>query len=167
VQLESETCKDLPGKPTGLLGPCQRRADDAKRRVLIMVSKFGHCLNDLLFRYSCDALRIDIPAVVSNHPDLEPMVKQHGIAFHHIPISADTKAEAEAETPLEAPAEEPADETVKAPADETTPTNEADFIGTYKRSKFLAERAVMESSLTHTVFAPSIVYAPRHIDRAS
>ncbi len=65
-------------------------------RTLIMVSKFGHCLNDLLFRYSSDALRIDIPAVVSNHPDLEPMVKQHGIAFHHIPISADTKAEAEA-----------------------------------------------------------------------
>jgi formyltetrahydrofolate deformylase len=65
-------------------------------RTLIMVSKFGHCLNDLLFRYSCDALRIDIPAVVSNHADLEPMVKQHGIPFHHIPITPDTKAEAEA-----------------------------------------------------------------------
>jgi len=65
-------------------------------RTLIMVSRFGHCLNDLLFRHSCDALGITIPAVVSNHPDLEPMVKQHGIPFHHIPIAADTKAEAEA-----------------------------------------------------------------------
>jgi formyltetrahydrofolate deformylase len=65
-------------------------------RTLLMVSKFGHCLNDLLFRYSSDALRIHVPAVVSNHPDLEPMVKAHGIPFHHIPISADTKAEAEA-----------------------------------------------------------------------
>jgi formyltetrahydrofolate deformylase len=66
-------------------------------RTLILVSKFGHCLNDLLFRYSSDTLRIDIPAVVSNHPDLEPMVKQYGIPFHHIPITPDTKADAEAE----------------------------------------------------------------------
>jgi formyltetrahydrofolate deformylase len=65
-------------------------------RTLILVSKFGHCLNDLLFRYSSGALPIDIPAVVSNHPDLEPMVKAAGIPFHHIPISAESKSEAEA-----------------------------------------------------------------------
>ena len=66
-------------------------------RTLIMVSKFGHCLNDLLFRWSADSLRIDIPAVVSNHADLEPMVKQHGIPFHHIPVTSASKAAAESQ----------------------------------------------------------------------
>jgi formyltetrahydrofolate deformylase len=65
-------------------------------RTLLMVSKFGHCLNDLLFRHSSGLLPIDIPAVVSNHLDLEPMAKQYGLPFHHIPISPDTKADAEA-----------------------------------------------------------------------
>jgi formyltetrahydrofolate deformylase len=64
-------------------------------RTLLMVSRFGHCLNDLLFRHSSGLLPIDIPAVVSNHLDLEPMTKQYGIPFHHIPVSPDTKADAE------------------------------------------------------------------------
>jgi formyltetrahydrofolate deformylase len=64
-------------------------------RTLLMVSKFGHCLNDLLFRHSSGLLPIDLPAVVSNHLDLEPMAKQYGIPFHPIPISPATKAEAE------------------------------------------------------------------------
>ena len=62
-----------------------------------MVSKFGHCLNDLLFRWSIGSLQIDIPAIVSNHRDLEPLARQYGIPFHHIPVTADTKAEAEAQ----------------------------------------------------------------------
>jgi len=65
-------------------------------RTLIMVSKFGHCLNDLLFRWSIGALQIEIPAIVSNHLDFEPLAKQYGIAFHHVPVTADTKADAEA-----------------------------------------------------------------------
>ncbi|MFL6099821.1 MAG: formyltetrahydrofolate deformylase [Actinomycetales bacterium] len=65
-------------------------------RTLLMVSRFGHCLNDLLFRHSSGLLPLDIPAVVSNHLDLEPMAKQYGLPFHHIPISPDTKADAEA-----------------------------------------------------------------------
>jgi formyltetrahydrofolate deformylase len=69
----------------------------APYRTLIMVSKQLHCLNDLLFRYSTGGLQIEVPVVVSNHPDAEPLVKSHGIEFHHIPVSPDTKAEAEAE----------------------------------------------------------------------
>jgi formyltetrahydrofolate deformylase len=65
-------------------------------RTLILVSKFGHCLNDLLFRAQIGALNVEIPAVVSNHRDFEPMAAAHGIPFHHIPVTADTKAEAEA-----------------------------------------------------------------------
>jgi formyltetrahydrofolate deformylase len=60
-----------------------------------MVSKQLHCLNDLLFRHSTGALQIEVPVVVSNHPDAEPLVKAHGIEFHHIPVSPDTKQQAE------------------------------------------------------------------------
>jgi len=70
---------------------------EAKYRTLVMVSKFGHCLNDLLYRQSTGALQIEIPAIVSNHTDLEPLVKSYGIPFHHIPVTLESKAEAEAE----------------------------------------------------------------------
>ena len=71
---------------------------DAKRkeRVLILVSKFDHCLNDLLYRYRTGDLAVDIPAVVSNHPDLAPLAEWHRIPFHHLPVTAATKAEQEA-----------------------------------------------------------------------
>jgi formyltetrahydrofolate deformylase len=69
----------------------------APYRTLIMVSKQLHCLNDLLFRQSTGALQIEVPAVVSNHPDAEPLVKSYGIPFHHVPVSPDTKQEAEAQ----------------------------------------------------------------------
>ncbi len=70
---------------------------DAKYRTLVMVSKFGHCLNDLLYRQSTGALQIEVPAIVSNHPDLEPLAASYGIPFHHIPVTRDNKPEAEAE----------------------------------------------------------------------
>jgi formyltetrahydrofolate deformylase len=63
---------------------------------LIMVSKQLHCLNDLLFRWSTGALQIDIPAVVSNHRDAERLCDVYRIPFHHIPVTPDTRAEAEA-----------------------------------------------------------------------
>jgi formyltetrahydrofolate deformylase len=72
-------------------------AASAPYRTLIMVSRHLHCLNDLLFRQSTGTLQIEVPAVVSNHPDAEALVKSHGIDFHHIPLSPDTKQEAEAE----------------------------------------------------------------------
>jgi len=67
-----------------------------KRRVLVMVSKFGHCLNDLLYRSRMGELPIDIVAVVSNHTDHQSLVEWHGIDFHHVPVTQDTKPAAEA-----------------------------------------------------------------------
>ena len=61
--------------------------DAAERyRVLILVSKFGHCLNDLLFRHRIGALDVDIPAVVSNHTEFADLVESHGIPFIHLPV---------------------------------------------------------------------------------
>jgi formyltetrahydrofolate deformylase len=66
-------------------------------RTLIMVSRFGHCLNDLLFRQQSGALNLQIPAVVSNHRDFEALAAAYDIPFHHIPVTAETKPAAEAE----------------------------------------------------------------------
>lgn len=70
-------------------------AADAPYRTLIMVSKHLHCLNDLLFRASTGAVQIDVPAVVSNHPDAGPLVRSYGIDFHHVPVTSATKSDAE------------------------------------------------------------------------
>ncbi|MEU0173734.1 formyltetrahydrofolate deformylase [Streptomyces massasporeus] len=67
-----------------------------RRRVLIMVSRYDHCLNDLLFRTRSGDLPIDVVAVVSNHRDHEALVTWHGIPFFHVPVTAATKPEAEA-----------------------------------------------------------------------
>src|SRR5689334_23734636 len=69
------------------------RADE-KMRIVLMVSKFGHCLNDLLFRARIGALPVEIAAVVSNHTDFAELVGSYGIPFHHIPVTRDTKADA-------------------------------------------------------------------------
>lgn len=66
-------------------------------RVLIMVSKFGHCLNDLLFRASIGALPVDIRAIASNHPDMRRHADAAGIAYHLLPVTRDTKLQQEAE----------------------------------------------------------------------
>jgi len=58
-------------------------------RVLIMVSKAGHCLNDLLYRRAAESLRIDVPLVVGNHPDLAPLAAAHGVPFEHVPAGPD------------------------------------------------------------------------------
>ncbi|MCB2102589.1 MAG: formyltetrahydrofolate deformylase [Rhodobacterales bacterium] len=70
---------------------------DAKRkeRVMILVSKFDHCLNDLLYRYRTGELNIEIPAIISNHPTLKHLADWHEIPFHHLPVTKDTKAEQE------------------------------------------------------------------------
>lgn len=64
---------------------------------VILVSKADHCLNDLLYRYRIGQLPLDIRAVVSNHPDLEPLAAWHGLPFHHLPITPDTKPQQEAQ----------------------------------------------------------------------
>lgn len=65
---------------------------EVKPRVMVMVSRYDHCLNDLLYRWRIGELAVDIPAIVSNHPDLEPIAVAHGIPFHHLPITPATKA---------------------------------------------------------------------------
>ncbi len=70
-------------------------AADAPYRTLILVSKFSHCLNDLLFRWSKEALQIDVVGVVSNHLDCEPLATSYGVPYHHVPVTPDTKADAE------------------------------------------------------------------------
>ena len=64
--------------------------------VLIMVSRFGHCLNDLLYRHSSGLLKANIVGVVSNHQDFEHLTRSYGIPFHHLPVSKETLASQEA-----------------------------------------------------------------------
>ena len=66
-----------------------------KRKVIVMVSRFGHCLNDLLYRWRIGALPIDIVGVISNHMDYQKLVVNHDIPFHCIKVTRETKAEAE------------------------------------------------------------------------
>lgn len=70
-----------------------------KPRLLVMVSKHGHCLNDLLFRIRSGQLHADVPAIVSNHQDFEDLAASYGIPFHYLPLatgsSADVKREQE------------------------------------------------------------------------
>lgn len=61
-----------------------------KPKTMIMVSKIGHCLNDLLFRVSSGTLPIEVPLIISNHNEYEALAKSHGIPFYHLPI--DVKA---------------------------------------------------------------------------
>lgn len=65
-----------------------------KPRVMLMVSKIGHCLNDLLFRYKSGLLPVDIPAIVSNHTDFYQLAASYNIPFHHLPLAAGASAEA-------------------------------------------------------------------------
>ncbi len=66
-----------------------------KQRLLLLVSKFDHCLNDLLYRYRTGELHAEIPAIVSNHPDLERLAQWHDIPYYHMPVTKETKDEQE------------------------------------------------------------------------
>jgi formyltetrahydrofolate deformylase len=63
---------------------------------LLLVSKYDHCLLDLLYRQQTGELPIDVPLVVSNHTDLRDVVLRHGIGFEHVPVTDDLKSDAEA-----------------------------------------------------------------------
>ena len=69
---------------------------EKKPRVLIMVSKFDHCLDDLLYRTRTGELKMEITAVVSNHPDLRALVESQNIPYIHLPVTPATKAQQEA-----------------------------------------------------------------------
>jgi formyltetrahydrofolate deformylase len=71
-------------------------ATDDRPRVLIAVSKGSHCLNDLLHRWQTGTLPVDIVGVLSNHDTLRPLVEWHGLPWHHLPVTADTRAGQEA-----------------------------------------------------------------------
>lgn len=71
------------------------RPSAQKMRVLIMVSKIGHCLNDLLFRAKTGQLRIDVPVIVSNHDEFRSLAEGYGVEFHHLPVTRDTKQDQE------------------------------------------------------------------------
>ncbi len=72
-------------------------SNDKPARVIVMVSRQGHCLNDLIYRWRARGLGADIVGVVSNHLDLRPMAEAADLPFFHIPVTATTKSQAERE----------------------------------------------------------------------
>ncbi|GEO36644.1 formyltetrahydrofolate deformylase [Skermanella aerolata] len=68
---------------------------DRPQRLLLLVSKFGHCLNDLLYRYRTGGLNVEIPAIVSNHRDFYQLAAWHNVPFHYLPVNAGNKLEQE------------------------------------------------------------------------
>ena len=74
----------------------QLHGSDVPMRVVLMVSRDGHCLNDLLFRWKSGFLPLDIRAIISNHRDFYQLAASYNVPFHHIPVAAASKAQAEA-----------------------------------------------------------------------
>jgi formyltetrahydrofolate deformylase len=70
-------------------------ADD-RPRLLLMVSRLGHCLNDLLFRWSIGSLNAEVVGIVSNHPDFADLAASYKLPYYHVPVTPETKPEAEA-----------------------------------------------------------------------
>lgn len=70
---------------------------DRRSRMAILVSKYQHCLYDLLVRHTLGEIDVDIPLILSNHPDLREVAEHFGIPFHVVPVTADSKERAEAE----------------------------------------------------------------------
>ncbi len=75
---------------------CELRYQNRVKRVAIFVSKYDHCLYDLLLRHQSGELRCELPLIVSNHPDLERVAQQFGVRFELVAVSAENKAQAEA-----------------------------------------------------------------------
>ncbi len=70
------------------------RPEESRKRVVLMVSKLGHCLADLLWRWRSGELAFDIACVIGNHDDFRTLVEREGIAFHHVPVTPENKASA-------------------------------------------------------------------------
>jgi formyltetrahydrofolate deformylase len=71
------------------------RLEQSRRRALVMVSRYDHCLVDLLYRYDNGELPVEIPLVVSNHEDCRPIAERYGIPFVVLPVTPETKSEQE------------------------------------------------------------------------
>ncbi|WP_207101174.1 formyltetrahydrofolate deformylase [Paracoccus shandongensis] len=104
VSFVPETGAGLDDLAQGFAGPARAFGMDhafhdeaRKTKVVIMVSRFGHCLNDLLYRWRIGALPIDIVAVISNHMDYQKVVVNHDVPFHLIKVTRDNKPGAEAQ----------------------------------------------------------------------
>jgi formyltetrahydrofolate deformylase len=104
VSFTSEKGEELPALTEGFAKTASDFGMDfefhdeaAKMKVVIMVSRFGHCLNDLLYRWRIGALPIDIVAVISNHMDYQKVVVNHDIPFHCIKVTKANKPQAEAQ----------------------------------------------------------------------
>ncbi|NVO23359.1 formyltetrahydrofolate deformylase [Donghicola mangrovi] len=103
VSFTSEQGKDVAELEQGFAGVATEfemefafHDETEKMKVVIMVSRFGHCLNDLLYRWRIGALPIDIVAVISNHMDYQKVVVNHDIPFHCIKVTKENKPQAEA-----------------------------------------------------------------------
>lgn len=73
----------------------QLYTSDYKPKMAVFVSKYDHCLYDILGRYNSGEWHVEIPLIISNHEDLRPLAENYNIPFHYIPVSAETKKEAE------------------------------------------------------------------------
>lgn len=101
VHFEAPEHLAAPGLLEGLFTDVRRRFDmdvrlhslQRRPRLLLLVSKFGHCLNDLLFRSSSGQLAVDIAGIVSNHPDFAELAASYRIPFHHLPLPTGAPAE--------------------------------------------------------------------------
>jgi formyltetrahydrofolate deformylase len=95
--LDATTLGELRAAFTPIAAAYEMKAEffDERRKpaTILMVSKFGHCLNDLLFRWRIGALPIDIKAVISNHPDFSDLVQNAGLPYVHLPVTPQTKVE--------------------------------------------------------------------------
>jgi formyltetrahydrofolate deformylase len=96
----AEPCAPLKDALTAFAQPhqmCWQLHDSTQRmRTVLMVSREGHCLNDLLFRWKSGLLPLDIRAIISNHRDFYQLAASYNVPFHHLPVTAQTKPQVEA-----------------------------------------------------------------------
>ncbi len=95
IEDSAEIMESLKPRAFALWARMDVRREDRRCRTMVLVSKYDHCLVDLLYRLRTGELSIDIPVVVSNHRDLEETVARHGIPFEYLPVTPTTKAEAD------------------------------------------------------------------------
>jgi formyltetrahydrofolate deformylase len=95
IEDSTEIQASLESRATALGAALAVRREDRRCRTLVLVSRYDHCLVDLLYRLRTGELSIDIPVVVSNHPDLEGTVVGQGIPFEYVPVTPETRADAD------------------------------------------------------------------------
>ncbi len=95
--VESLLGADFAAKANACSMEWQVRSGNKPQRVLLMVSKFDHCLRDLLYRWESKELAMNVVGIVSNHDAMAPVAARYGIPYHHVPVTAQSKPAAEAE----------------------------------------------------------------------